>query len=172
MLALKDRVNVKNVVCWNDSQVSLAWINGKEKRWKPWVENRVVEIRKVVARENWKFIKGELNPADIPTRLSKCLIECFSSSWFSGPSSLRDSAVETFQIDEGSSMEDVLSEAKNSFKGDVDEPVTLTVTNIDNDDISLTKILDPTGMSSLRKLVIITALVTRFIGNLRKKTAR
>ena len=69
-------------------------------------------------------------------------------------------------------MEDVLSEAKNSFKGDVDEPVTMMVTNIDNDDIGLTKILDPTGMSSLRKLVIITALVPRFIGNLRKKTAR
>ena len=69
-------------------------------------------------------------------------------------------------------MEDVLSEAKNSFEGDVDEPVTMTVTNIDNGDIGLTKILDPKGMSSLQKLVIITALVTRFIGNLRNKTAR
>ena len=135
------------------------------------MENRVVEIRIVLTPDNWKFAKRELNPADIPTRLSKCLIECFSSSWFSGPS-LCDSAVETFQIDEGSSMEDVLSEARNSFEGDVDEPVTVTGTNIDNDDIGLTKIFDPKGMSSLRKLVIITALVTRFIGNLRKKTAR
>ena len=172
MVALKDRVSVENMVFWSDSQVSLAWIIRKEKRWKPWVENRVVEFRKVVACENWKFVKGELNPADIPTRLSKYLIECFSSSWFSGPSSLRDFAVETFQIDEGSSMEDVLSEAKNSFKGDIDEPVTMTVTNIDNDDIGLAKILDPKGMSSLQKLVIITALVTRFIGNLSKKAAR
>jgi hypothetical protein len=40
----------------------------------------VVAIRKVVARDQWKFIKGELNPADVPTRISSNLVECFSGS--------------------------------------------------------------------------------------------
>ena len=37
--------------------------------WKPWVENRVVEIRKVVAKSVWHHVPGEDNPADVPTRM-------------------------------------------------------------------------------------------------------
>ena len=36
------RVSINKIVCWSDSEVALAWIRGKEKFWKPWVENRVV----------------------------------------------------------------------------------------------------------------------------------
>ena len=36
-------------------------------------------------RTKWNFVKGELNPADIPTRLSSNLVECFSGCWFEGP---------------------------------------------------------------------------------------
>ncbi|XP_065681480.1 uncharacterized protein LOC136095154 [Hydra vulgaris] len=38
--------------------------------WKPWVENRVNVIRKLVDREKWNHINGKLNPADFPTRIS------------------------------------------------------------------------------------------------------
>ena len=85
---LKDRILVNDIFCWSDSQVCLAWINGKERRWKPWVENRVVSVSKVADRNRWHFVKGELNPADVPTRLSKSLSDCFSSSWISGPTFL------------------------------------------------------------------------------------
>ncbi|XP_065678212.1 uncharacterized protein LOC124818127 [Hydra vulgaris] len=51
-------------------EVALYWIKGKERTWKPWVENRVNAIRKVVDRENWNHISGELNPADFPSRIS------------------------------------------------------------------------------------------------------
>jgi hypothetical protein len=77
---IRDRVKLDDIVCWSDSAVVLCWIKGKERGWEPWVENRVVAIRKVVARDQWKFIKGELNPADVPTRISSNLVECFSGS--------------------------------------------------------------------------------------------
>ena len=32
--------------------------------------------------------KGELNPADIPTRISSNLLECFAGCWFTGPPGL------------------------------------------------------------------------------------
>ena len=84
-VGLKNRVELKDVFCWTDSEVALCWINGKEKSWAHWVENRVVAIRKVVDRTKWNFVKGELNPADIPTRLSSNLVESFSGCWFGGP---------------------------------------------------------------------------------------
>ena len=44
------------------------------------MENRVITIRGVVDRNRWNFVKGELNPADIPTRVSSNVIESFSGS--------------------------------------------------------------------------------------------
>ena len=52
--------------------MALCRIKGKEKIWKPWVENRVVSNRKVSDR----------NTADIPTRMNN--FESFQR-WFIGP---------------------------------------------------------------------------------------
>ena len=38
-------------------------------------------IRKVVDREKWHFVKGKINPADIPTRLASNLVESLSGCW-------------------------------------------------------------------------------------------
>ena len=82
------RIEVDDIYCWSDSKVALCWITGKEKSWKAWVENRVVSIRSVVGRDRWHFVKGEINPADVPTRISSNLNECFDGCWFSSPSFL------------------------------------------------------------------------------------
>ena len=72
-----NRIKYDDVYCWSDSEVTLAWIRGKEKCWEPWVENRVVAIRKVIDRSRRNFVKCEVNPGDIPTRMSSNLTECF-----------------------------------------------------------------------------------------------
>ena len=72
---------VDEIFCWTHSQVALSWIWGKEKQCEAWVKNRVVSIRKVVDRTKWHFVKGDENPADIPTRMASNLPECFSSGW-------------------------------------------------------------------------------------------
>ena len=168
--ALEDRLKISNVFGWSDSKVSLHWIKGKEKSWKPWVENRVVNIRKVVDRDRWCFVPGEINPADIPTRLAKDLIDCFSSLWYFGPSFLSSS---TFTVDEflffdennstsASDSETSLSERR------VSETSILTVTNV-NDGTDLNDIIDYNDYSSLRKLIMVTGYVFRFIANIKKK---
>ena len=78
------RIEVDDVYCWSDSKAALCWITGEEKSWKAWV----VSIRSVVGRDRWHFVKGEINPADVPTRISSNLNECFDGCWFSGPSFL------------------------------------------------------------------------------------
>ena len=48
---LAGRIDFGNIYCWSDSKVALCLIQGKEKSWKAWVENRVVSIRSVVGRD-------------------------------------------------------------------------------------------------------------------------
>ena len=73
---------VNNSCCWSDSEVALCWIKGKEKSWRSWVENRVVNIRKMVDTDRWFHVEGVHNPADIPTRLVSC--EESLRKWFDG----------------------------------------------------------------------------------------
>jgi len=84
-VALKERLIVDDVFCWTDSEVVLCWINGNDKKWKPWVENRVVTIREIVPREKWHHVSGKINPADIPTRMVHDFNDCFGTLWFNGP---------------------------------------------------------------------------------------
>ena len=60
------RVVVEDIFCWTDSRVALSWICGKEKQWEAWVENRVVNIRKIVDRTKWHFVRGDENQAEFP----------------------------------------------------------------------------------------------------------
>ena len=71
LVVLKGRVSVDSVCCWWDSKVALCWMKGKEKRWKPWVENRVVSIMNFIDKDSWYDITGVNNPADIPTQVCK-----------------------------------------------------------------------------------------------------
>ena len=50
------------------NQVALYWIQGKEKEWKPFVENRVNEICHNVHPDLWNHCPGTTNPADLPSR--------------------------------------------------------------------------------------------------------
>lgn len=68
-LAVDKRLPINKVICLTDSEVFLCWIKGKEKSWKPWMENRVTSIRKIVDRECWNHVLGSVNKADIPTKV-------------------------------------------------------------------------------------------------------
>ena len=69
VLAVSSRVCVDGRFFWTDSEGALCWVNGKELCWKPWVENRVVAIRKTVDRNRLGHTRGAVNPVDIPTRV-------------------------------------------------------------------------------------------------------
>ena len=46
-------VGDQKVFCWSDSMVSLWWIKQVSKKWKVWMQNRVLNIRKLVRPERW-----------------------------------------------------------------------------------------------------------------------
>ena len=66
--ALKSVINLGPSTCWTDSKVSLYWITQLDKEWKQFIQNRVIEIRKLTSISSWKHCPGQENPADIPSR--------------------------------------------------------------------------------------------------------
>ncbi len=53
---LSGRLKLAEPRCFTDSQVALFWIIGTGKDWKPFVQNRVDEIRKLTLTESWSHI--------------------------------------------------------------------------------------------------------------------
>jgi hypothetical protein len=71
--------------CYTDSTVALYWIRGTEKDWKPFVNNRVTEIRNHVPPECWSHCPGLSNPADLPSHGLTLLELSLSQMWHQGP---------------------------------------------------------------------------------------
>ncbi|GFR28636.1 uncharacterized protein TNCT_65711 [Trichonephila clavata] len=64
---------------WTDSMTVLGWITNSEP-WNTFVGNRVREIRELTNVEDWRFVPGDLNPADLPSR-SCDWSQIFRSQW-------------------------------------------------------------------------------------------
>ena len=78
-------LNVRNVFCWSDSQISLWWIRQIRKDWKVWVQNRVQVIRKNAAPEYWMYVPTDNSPADVTTGLlsANAFVSC--EMWWKSP---------------------------------------------------------------------------------------
>ena len=66
--ALEPEITLSEFTCFTDSKVSLYWIRGMDKEWRPFVQNRVNEIRRLLPVNTWRHCPGKENPADIPSR--------------------------------------------------------------------------------------------------------
>ena len=78
------------VYYWSDSLTTLCWIQNN-KVWKPYVQHRVEEIREHSDPTRWKFVQGELNPADLPSRVCSAEELSRNQTWWSGPEFLKHS---------------------------------------------------------------------------------
>ena len=68
---------------FSDSEIVLAWIRGSPK--EVFVRNRVRNIRELTTTEQWHFIKGNANPADLATRGIEPQALARSDLWWNGP---------------------------------------------------------------------------------------
>ena len=48
LLSISNSIDIKNIYCWSDSLDLIFWIQRKNRTWNPFIENRVIKIRKLV----------------------------------------------------------------------------------------------------------------------------
>ena len=76
---------IEKVVYWSDSMIVVQYVQNGKRRFKVFVANRVHEILELTDVEQWRHIKGTMNPADV---LSRGVIDprkLLEGDWFSGP---------------------------------------------------------------------------------------
>ena len=73
---------------WSDSMKTLQYIKNERRRFRPFVASRLSEIHDVSSPSDWKYVPGDLNPADDGSRGMK--IKAFQSKcrWWTGTSFL------------------------------------------------------------------------------------
>ena len=74
--------DISEVFYWTDSTTVLGWLHA-DRAYKPYVANRIAEIREETTLKQWRWVPTKENPADETTKLIQ------ASKWFSGPSFLK-----------------------------------------------------------------------------------
>ena len=73
------------VHAWTASEIALAWLKSDPSRWKVFVANRVVEIKRTLPNVAWHHFHSDQNPADIASRGMLPAEVKESSLWWNGP---------------------------------------------------------------------------------------
>ncbi|XP_028512935.1 uncharacterized protein LOC110232368 [Exaiptasia diaphana] len=162
--ALKSQLSVSKEIYWLDSKTALCWIQNKGE-WKQFVRHRVNGILEKTGKENWRHCPGAENPADLGSRGASGIELKSEELWWNGPQWLCQSESEWPVVPEGlEQTQESLDEAKKS------EVHNLLV----NKDVEtgIEHAIDINRCGTLKKLVRVTAWVTRFITNAKNKIKR
>ena len=84
--ALQSTLNICEIFYWADSSIVLSWVINKDKVYKTYVQQRLIQIREFISDfEKFKLVPSKLNPADLGTK-NLSPKELFSNKlWFRGP---------------------------------------------------------------------------------------
>ncbi|XP_045028164.1 uncharacterized protein LOC123471199 [Daphnia magna] len=74
---------------WTDSSTVRNWIRATASKYQMFVSHRVGEIQTLTQPDEWRFVPGKMNTADIATR-SAIEEEALPSRWWDGPKFLQD----------------------------------------------------------------------------------
>ncbi|UYV63686.1 hypothetical protein LAZ67_2005305 [Cordylochernes scorpioides] len=148
--ALKRRCGT---ILWSDSSTALSWIK-RGIEWRVFVRNRVKEIQSTTNVNNWRFVPGYLNPADLLSR--GCFPPQFvRSRWWKGPEWLKQPKESWPRSEPTIDQEDICSE---------EEIVSANINvKVDRNDWLLTR------RSDYSLNIRIMSYVLRFIGKLEKQ---
>ncbi|UYV69246.1 hypothetical protein LAZ67_6002970 [Cordylochernes scorpioides] len=139
---------------WSDSSTALSWIK-KEIEWRVFVRNRVREIQSTTNLNDWRFVPGHLNPADLLSR-GCSPYQFVRSRWWEGPEWLKEPK-ELWPISETSTSQRELGSEEEIMEVNIN-------LNVDCNDWLLTR------RSDYSLNIRIMAYVMRFIGKLKRQS--
>ncbi|XP_043223735.1 uncharacterized protein LOC122382456 isoform X1 [Amphibalanus amphitrite] len=79
------------VVYWTDAMDVLYWLD-QRRALKVFVRNRVTSILQLTSRDNWRYVRGQDNPADLGTRGMSLSDLTACDVWWRGPAFLRSAS--------------------------------------------------------------------------------
>ena len=159
---LSKELDLSPPFCFLDSKVAYYWIRGEEKSWRPFIQNRVNEIRRLVPVGRWRHCVGTQNPADIPSR-GQPLAELVNNHlWFTGPDWLSIPVDDKQPALEPPMPPECTLELKKS-------PESRHTLLSNNEITGVTNLLDIQSYSDVNRLFRVTAYVLLFIRKLQKR---
>ena len=162
--ALESEISWESITCYTDSRVALAWIRGVTKQWKQFVENRVIEIRRLTPTSAWNHCPGKENPADLPSRGLDPEELRRNTLWWSGPAWLTTGEPTNLPALEGDPLE-CLSELKGPVV-----PMLLVSEGQTTSRMKISNIIEARKFTSLSRLYRVTANVLKFVRRSKKIT--
>ena len=165
--ALNETLKLDDPTCWTDSKVSLYWIHGETQEWKQFVQNRVLEIRKLVPINCWRHCPGKVNPADLASRGITSADSGALETWLKGPEwMLNDIGTETIEIRNNQQVpEECITEMKVKDRQSFQKTCSLVCTEAS---YQIQNVIDVRRFSSFQKLITVTSMVLRFVRRSRK----
>ena len=160
--SLKPNLGQVDIRCYTDSQVALHWISGTSREWKPFVQNRVKEIRNNIHPGLWKHCPGKSNPADLPSRGLSALEVSVNPLWRQGPEWLRTDVEPCVEGEPSSMPEECVIELRREFTQ------SLALVNIEPECV-VSDLIDCERYSNLTKLLRVTAQVLRAVEAFKSK---
>ena len=153
--ALEGELTLTEPHCFTDSTVTLFWIQGVDKSWKQFVQNRVTEIRELVPPTYWAHCARQNNPADLPSRgLAPCELSD-SQLWWKGPDWLENS-----DLGDGNSEATMPEECERELK--VDRGEVSHGLLVASPSPGIGQLMKCEDFSSLRRLIGVTAIILKF----------
>ena len=145
---VKTTLNIQKIETnfWTDSKIVLDWIQAEPHLMKTFVANRVVQIQTTTALQEWKWIPGDQNPADIPSRGIWPLDEEKRKLYLEGPEWLLSKSQWPEQPSKGTPLEEMRS-----------SKVSVNICT------SSEILIDVARFSNLQKLLNTVSYVFRFI---------
>ena len=159
--ALSTELCLEEPICYTDSMIAYHWIRGLDKGWRPFVQNRTNEIRKLVPPDRWRHCPGSSNPADIPSRGLTLSELANSHLWFHGPDWLVE---HNFEEDDSN-----IHEIPNECLAELQTKATFNLLNARP--CGIAEIIDLKAKSDIDHLLRVTAYVLLFIRRLRGSSA-
>lgn len=152
-------IEINEVVCCTDSQVTLTWIKNASGQYKQYVQGRVNEIRANTGKEVWFHVPGKENPADLPSR--GCTVEALEiESWSHGPDWLTTSRDE-WPLTSGEGLTSGTEELKTN---------KVAVFKVATENTGcISTLIDLANFSNVGRLLRVTGWVLRFINRLRQR---
>ena len=90
--------DLKHVYLWTDSKTCVDWLAITSKALQMFVKNRVLRIKSLLFPDNVRWVPGDQNPADLPTRgVPAAQLSC-NVLWLGGPCFLKETGRDSWPV--------------------------------------------------------------------------